>query len=111
MDGAGRQMVASVPAVAREREAEHGKIRAMPDIDSPQATLRQVAATLGYRAAKVLRDAPPEFGHQVFGDATRQPVKIVAHMGDLMTWGVSIAKGGHEWNPGGGDDWQTEVDR
>lgn len=80
-------------------------------IDPARATLRQLAATLAYRAAKVLRDAPAGFGHQSFGDATRQPVRIVAHMGDLMTWGVSIAGGGREWKPAGGDDWQTEVDR
>ena len=60
----------------------------MPTIDSPQAALRQLAATLAYRAAKVLRDAPAEFGQRSFGDATRQPVKIVGHMADLMTWGV-----------------------
>jgi hypothetical protein len=83
----------------------------MPAIDSPQATLRQMAATLAYRAAKVLRDAPPDFGHRAFGDATRQPVRIVAHMGDLMSWGVSMAGGGKEWKPGGGDDWNTEVER
>jgi hypothetical protein len=70
-----------------------------------------MAATLAYRAAKVLRDAPPEFAAKAFGDTTRQPVRIVAHMGDLMTWGVSIANGGYEWKPGGGDDWKTEVDR
>lgn len=70
-----------------------------------------MAATLAYRAAKVLRDAPSDFATRSFGDATRQPVKIVAHMGDLMTWGVSIAKGGYEWKPEGGDDWTTEVDR
>jgi len=83
----------------------------MTAIDSPQATLRQLAATLAYRAAKVLRDAPPDFGRHAFGDATRQPVKIVGHMGDLMIWGVSIARGGFEWKPAGGEDWQTEVDR
>jgi hypothetical protein len=32
-------------------------------------------------------------------------------MGDLMTWGVSIANGGYEWKPAGGDDWKSEVDR
>lgn len=83
----------------------------MSIIESPQAALRQLAATLAYRAAKVLRDAPPEFGNRAFGDATRRPVKIVAHMGDLMTWAVSIANGGYEWKPAGGDDWNTEVDR
>lgn len=80
-------------------------------IETPRDTLRQMAATLAYRAAKVLRDAPPDFGRHSFGDATRQPVRIVAHMGDLMTWGVSMTKGGREWKPAGGEDWQTEVDR
>ena len=83
----------------------------MPTTDPARVTLRQLAATLAYRAAKVLRDAPPEFATRSFGDVTRRPVKIVAHMGDLMTWGVSIANGGYEWKPSGGDDWQTEVDR
>ena len=83
----------------------------MPTTDPARVVLRQLAATLAYRAAKVLRDVPPGFASRDFGDATRQPVKIVAHMGDLMSWGVSIANGGYEWKPGGGDDWQTEVDR
>jgi len=83
----------------------------MPTTDPARVTLRQMAATLAYRAAKVLRDAPPDFGTRSFGDATRQPVKIVSHMGDLMTWGVSIANGGYEWKPSGGTDWKAEVDR
>ena len=83
----------------------------MPTTDPARVTLRQMAATLAYRAAKVLRDAPPGFGTQSFGESTRQPVKIVAHMGDLMTWGLSIANGGYEWKPAGGDDWKSEVER
>ena len=83
----------------------------MPTLDPARVALRQMAATLAYRAAKVLRDAPPDFGRRSFGDATRQPVRIVAHMGDLMSWGVSIASGGYEWKPAGGNDWKTEVDR
>ena len=83
----------------------------MPTSDPERRVLRQMAATLAYRAAKVLRDAPPDFGYRSFGDATRQPVRIVAHMGDLMSWGVSMAGGGKEWKPAGGDNWQAEVDR
>jgi hypothetical protein len=83
----------------------------MPTADPARVTLRQMAATLAYRAAKVMRDAPPEFATTSFGGTTRQPVRIVAHMGDLMTWGVSIAKGGFEWKPAGGADWDTEVAR
>ena len=76
-----------------------------------RAALRQMAATLAYRAAKVLRDAPGTFSAATFGDATRRPVRIVAHMADLMAWGVSIARGGSTWTAAGGDDWQTEVSR
>jgi len=84
----------------------------MPTTTDPaRIALRQMAATLAYRAAKVLRDAPPDFAHKSFGDATRQPIRIVAHMGDLMSWGVSMAGGGKEWKPAGGDDWKTEVER
>jgi hypothetical protein len=83
----------------------------MATADPRRVVLRQLAATLAYRAAKVLRDAPPEFGHRAFGDSTRQPVRIVAHMADLMAWGVSMAGGGKEWKAEGGDDWTTEVDR
>jgi hypothetical protein len=73
--------------------------------------LRQLAATLAYRAAKVLRDAPPSFATYTSGDSTRTPIRIVAHMGDLMAWGVSMASGGYEWQAAGGDDWNTEVTR
>jgi hypothetical protein len=73
--------------------------------------LRQLAATLAYRAAKVLRDVPASFPHHAFGDSTRQPVRIVAHLADLMAWGVTIADGDIKWNAGGSDDWDREVAR
>lgn len=73
--------------------------------------LRQLAATLAYRAAKVLREVPPGFAHYTCGQSTRRPVQIVAHMGDLMAWGVTIADGDIKWNAGGSDDWDREVAR
>lgn len=76
-----------------------------------RAVVRHVAATLAYRAAKVLRDVPPDFATRSFGDPTRVPVQIVAHLGDLMAWGVSLARGGHVWKAEGSSDWPTEVDR
>ena len=83
----------------------------MTTLDPARTALRQLAATLAYRAAKVLRDVPPDFAHRTFGEATRQPVRIVAHLADLMTWGVSMAGGGKEWKAEGGSDWDIEVDR
>ena len=83
----------------------------MPTSDPARIALRQMAATLAYRAAKVLRAVPPDFAHRSFGDATRRPILILSHMGDLMSWGVSMAAGGKEWKPAGGDDWNTELQR
>ena len=76
-----------------------------------RATLRHLLATLAYRAAKVLADVPPDFPARTFGDATRTPIRIVAHMGDLMAWGVTLARGEYVWTRGGGDDWDSEVRR
>jgi hypothetical protein len=79
--------------------------------DTTRAFLRHLAATLAYRAAKVLRDAPAGFGAASFGPATRRPVQIVAHMADLMTWGVSLARGEYVWQAEGSHDWDVEVHR
>jgi hypothetical protein len=79
--------------------------------DDPRPLLRRIVATLAYRAAKVLRDVPPDFGVMQAGPATRRPVQIVAHLGDLMTWAVSLAQGTSVWNAGGSDDWDAEVRR
>jgi hypothetical protein len=81
-----------------------------PD-DSARPFLRQLLATLAYRAAKVLRDAPPGFATTSFGETTRQPVLIVAHLADLMSWGVSLARGEYVWKAAGSGDWDTEVRR
>lgn len=79
--------------------------------DSARAIIRHVVATLAYRAAKVLRDVPADFGRRSFGASTRQPARIVAHMADLMNWGVSVARGDFVWKAEGSDDWEVEVAR
>lgn len=82
-----------------------------PRGEGTQATLRQLAATLAYRAAKVLREVPPEFaGYRIAPDA-RSAVEILAHMGDLMEWGTWLARGQHTWKANGSSDWNHELDR
>lgn len=83
----------------------------LPADGSACAVLRHLTATLAYRAAKVLRDAPADFGVRSFGESTRQPARIVAHMADLMAWAITLAHGEYVWKPEGGDDWQVEVRR
>jgi hypothetical protein len=75
------------------------------------AAIRHLVATLAYRAAKVLRDAPPSFANTPVAPAARQPVQIVGHLGDLIAWGVSLCDGQSVWRPEGTADWQTEVRR
>ena len=80
-------------------------------MDPVRHTLRHLLATLAYRASKALRDVPSGFGDAATFAGTRRPVDIVAHLGDLMAWGVTLAHGEHTWKAGGGADWDTEVKR
>jgi hypothetical protein len=79
--------------------------------DAERALLRLLLATLAYRAAKTLRDAPPGFGDFASGGTTRTPRQIVAHMGDLMAWGLRTVEGEPKWSAEGGGDWDHEVRR
>lgn len=83
----------------------------LPVDGSVCAVLRHLTAALAYRAAKVLRDVPMDFGTRSFGAATREPVRIVAHLADLMAWATTIAQGEYVWKAEGSDDWQAEVSR
>ena len=83
----------------------------MPGHADARAVLRHLAATLAYRAAKVLRDAPAGFGAAEFGRATRRPVEIVAHLADLMAWAVTLARGDYVWKAEGSEDWSAEAAR
>jgi hypothetical protein len=79
--------------------------------DTARAAVRQVIATLAYRAAKTLRDVPPSFAGFRITPQSRSAVEIMAHMADLMRWGVWLARGEHVWKAEGSDDWTREVDR
>ena len=79
--------------------------------DPARAVVRHLTATLAYRAAKVLRDAPGGFGAATFAAGVRSPARIVAHMADLMAWGVTLAHGEYVWKAEGSDDWGVEVER
>jgi len=62
--------------------------------------LRHCVATLAYRGAKALRGAPADFGEFRISDTARTPGEILAHIGDLLDWALSIAKGTQAWpNP------------
>jgi len=79
--------------------------------DSARQLLRHTVATVAYRAAKALRDAPPDFSSYHIGDKTRTPAQILAHMGDLFDWALSIAQGNQTWHDSTPLPWTAEVDR
>ena len=60
--------------------------------------LRHTLATLAYRGGKALRDAPAEFAEFRCGETTRTPAQILAHIGDLLDWALSLAQGKEAWH-------------
>ena len=76
-----------------------------------ELNIRHTLATLAYRAGKALRDAPESFAHFNANDHSRTPVRILAHMGDLFDWALSLAKGKQEWHDAAPLSWDEEVSR
>jgi len=75
------------------------------------ALLRHTLATLAYRAGKALRGAPPEFAAFRADSTSRTPAEILAHMGDLFDWALSIANGKQAWHDSVPLAWDQEVAR
>ena len=76
-----------------------------------RALLRHTLATLAYRAAKALRDAPAEFAAYRVAEGSRSPGEIVAHLGDLMEWGDHMARGEYRWSDSHAGEWSDDVER
>ena len=79
--------------------------------DSARQLLRHTLATVAYRGGKALRGAPEHFSSFHIGDKTRTPAQILAHMGDLFDWALSIARGNQTWHDSTQLPWNTEVER
>lgn len=73
--------------------------------------LRHAVATLAYRGGKALRGAPGGFAEFRVADATRTPGQILAHVGDLLDWALSVAKGREQWHNSRPLPWDKAVDR
>lgn len=78
-------------------------------MNSERDLLRHILATLAYRAARVLEDAPENFAS--FDGAGRQPTQILAHMGDLFDWALSMAEGNQHWRNSEPLAWPAEQRR
>src|SRR5215831_15460377 len=80
-------------------------------IDPGRQLLRHTLATLAYRAGKTLRDAPASFATFSTGEKGRTPAHILAHMGDLFDWALSIAQGKQTWQESAPLPWPQEITR
>jgi hypothetical protein len=79
--------------------------------DPARQLLRHSVATVAYRSAKALRDSPSHFASYHIGDKTRTPAQILAHMGDLFDWALSIARGNQTWHDSTPLPWDAEIER
>jgi hypothetical protein len=79
--------------------------------DPKRELLRHSLATVAYRASKAVRNAPQGFAEFHAGEGVRTPGQILAHMGDLFDWALSIAKGKQAWRDSKPLPWDNEVER
>ena len=83
----------------------------MNSSDPKREMLRHTVATLAYRGAKAVRGAPDSFAAFKASETTRTPAQILAHVGDLLDWALSIAKGDETWHNSEPLSWDKEVER
>ncbi len=79
--------------------------------DGMRAMLRHTLATVAYRGGKALRGSPDGFGGFRARAGTRTPGEVLAHLGDLFDWALSLAQGSHDWHDSAPGDWDADVGR
>jgi hypothetical protein len=83
----------------------------VPAPDGARELLRHTLAALAYRGGKAIRNAPEAFANFHAGDKTRTPREILAHINDVLDWGLSIARGKQTWRDSTPLPWKQEMDR
>jgi len=78
---------------------------------SRDVSLRHAVATLAYRGAKALRDAPPPFSDFRPGPTSRSAGEILAHINDLLDWVLTQARGKERWRNSKPRSWQQDSER
>lgn len=83
----------------------------MQTTENGRGMLRHALATLAYRGGKAIRDVPPAFAEYRAGPTSRTPAEILSHIGDLMDWALSMAKGSERWKDSSALSWADETSR
>jgi hypothetical protein len=79
--------------------------------DDKRELLRHALATLAYRGGKALRGAPADFAEFRVAETSRTPGQILAHIGDLMDWALSMVQSNQRWNDSTPLPWHEEEHR
>jgi len=82
-----------------------------PAKDSARELLRHTVATIAYRGGKALRGAPASYAAFAAGPGSRTSAQILAHLGDLFDWALSLARGAETWHNSTPLEWNREVER
>jgi hypothetical protein len=82
-----------------------------PSNEPDRLLLRHALATVAYRAGKALRGTPESFANFQTGQPPKTPASILAHMGDLYDWALSMARGDQKWHDSQSLEWNREVER
>ncbi len=79
--------------------------------DPKRDFLRHTLATLAYRGGNAVRNAPAGFADFRGCESGRTAAQILAHVGDLLDWALSIARGKQSWKNSEPLAWEKETDR
>jgi hypothetical protein len=79
--------------------------------DPKRDLLRHTLATLAYRGGNAVRNVPAGFAETRSCESGRTAAQILAHIGDLLDWALSIAQGKQSWNSSDPLSWEKETDR
>jgi DinB superfamily len=79
--------------------------------DPKREMLRHTVATLAYRGGKAVRGATDSFASFRPSETSRTPAQILAHIGDLLDWALSMAKGAEKWHNSEPQSWTDDVER
>jgi hypothetical protein len=77
-------------------------------VDPKREFLRHTVATLAYRGAKAIANAPDGFANFKVNETTRTPGKILAHLCDLLDWGLGMAQGDFSWKEAPDRSWAEQ---
>jgi hypothetical protein len=79
--------------------------------DPKRELLRHALSTLAYRGGKAVRTVPEGFADFRCSASSRAAGQILAHIGDLLDWSLSIAEGKQSWKTSDVQTWEKDTER